>query len=95
MSYTITRHAEQRMQQRGMRRRDLDMILRFGTVTDDGVILTNRDAAAQIAVYQRRISLLERLKGTAVFTAGNRATSVYRPAKRRVRRMIRSRRSSR
>ena len=95
MSYTITRHAEQRMQQRGVRRGDLEVILQVGTPTDDGVILTNRDVAAQLAAHQREISLLKRLKGTAVFTAGDHAITVYRPGKAQVRRMIRARRRSR
>ena len=95
MSYTITRHAQRRLRQRGLRTGDLELVLQHGTVTDDGVLLTNKDAAAQIAEHHRCISSLERLRGTAVFTSGDLALSAYRPSRAKVRCMIRSRRCSR
>ena len=95
MSYRITQHAHRRLRQRGIRSRDPDLVLHYGTVTDDGVLLTNKDAAAQITEHPRLISSLERLRGTAVFTSGGHVLSAYRPSRPKISRMVRSRRSSR
>ncbi len=89
----LTRHAEVRMRQRGVRERDLDLMIEHGTLTDDGVLLTRRDAAAAIGEHRRAIAQLERLKGTAVILDGATVLSVYRPDREKSRRMLRCRRT--
>ncbi len=89
----LTRHAEGRIRQRGVRERDLDLMIEHGTLTDDGVLLTRRDVAAAISEHRRAIAQLERLKGTALILDGATVLSVYRPDREKSRRMLRCRRT--
>ncbi len=89
MKMRLTRHAECRIRQRGIRERDVDLVLTHGTSTPDAVMLTNTDVAETIADCKRFISDLERLRGTAVFVEGEQVLSVYRPKRAKARRMIR------
>ena len=57
-----TRHAEMRMQQRGIRKNDIALILACATQIDDETwILRNRDVSRQIESRKREIRALERL----------------------------------
>jgi hypothetical protein len=76
------------VRQRGLREGEVELVLHHGTRTRDGVMLTNRDADAAIAVHRRAIAQLDRLRGTAVFLAGETVLSVYRPDRRKARRML-------
>lgn len=89
MAENLTQHASSRLRQRGFRERDVDLILENGTPTHDGVLLTSKDVAEQVAEYRQRIVTLERLRGAALFLKGGRVVSVYRPSAAKVRRMIR------
>jgi hypothetical protein len=89
----LSQHAVDRMKQRGFRQRDAQLVIESGTPTDDGVILTRRDVAELIAEHRAKISELERLRGAAVFLAGGKVVSMYRPHPRKARRMVRDRRS--
>ncbi len=88
-----TDHAARRMRQRGFRESDARTVLENGTPSDDGVLLTRRDVAERIAEYRARIAELERLRGAAIFLSGGRVVSVYRPSRKKVRRMLREGRS--
>ena len=46
MSLELTRHAEQRLRQRGLRECDLEFVLRHGSHLGDAIVLTNKDAEA-------------------------------------------------
>jgi hypothetical protein len=89
----ITNHAATRIRQRGFRETDAQVVLENGTPSDDGIVLTRRDIAERISEYRARISELERLCGAAIFLADGRVVSVYRPGRKKVRRMIREGRS--
>lgn len=44
-----SKHATQRMQQRGIRERDVDMVLSCGTLIDEAsILLSDKDAAREI-----------------------------------------------
>ncbi|HJO24557.1 MAG: hypothetical protein QF890_10130 [Myxococcota bacterium] len=75
----LTAHALSRLRQRGHRERDLDLVADFGTATDGAIVLTRNDVARAVAECRRLIGNLERLSGTAVFTAGPRVKTVFRP----------------
>lgn len=61
--FTLTRHAEERMSQRGVRREVLELVLSYGTqVAPDAYLMKRADADREIAVLKRRIQRLERLK---------------------------------
>ena len=59
-----TRHAETRMRQRGLRERDVPLILKCGTRLDDETwFVRDRDARRAIGDRKREIRTLERLAG--------------------------------
>ena len=82
----LSRHAETRMRQRGLRDRDLALLLDAATpVADDAWLLTAADADREIARRKREIEQLQRLRGCKVVLAGNVIVTVchMRPAARR------------
>lgn len=85
----LTEHAEVRARQRGFRERDVEVILRFGTHTDEGTLLTERDVRDGINELKRQIAALERLSGAAVVTDGNNIITPYHPKDTRARHMLR------
>ena len=84
LEHVITRHAEVRMQQRGLRNSDLTFLLEVATqVAPDAYLLTRADAEREIAQRKREIQRLERLRGQKVVVlvdalAGTLATTVVR-----------------
>lgn len=91
MSSTLTRHAEQRLRQRGYRTDDVELVLDLGTPTGNAVLLTNQDVETEIAECRHRIARLERLRGTAIILGEEKVVSVYKPRRIKARRMLRSR----
>jgi hypothetical protein len=83
----FTRHAEVRMQQRGFRKTDIDLVLSVATqVADDAYFLTDQDAAREIEQRKREIQQLERLRGSKVIVEGDTLITLYHavPAARRL-----------
>ena len=78
-----TRHAETRMQQRGIRKKDIRLILAFGTQVDDETwFMRNRDVAREIETRKREIRVLSRLVNRKVVIRGGSVITAYpsRPA---------------
>jgi len=66
-NHHLTNHAVTRMQQRGIRNSDLELLLLTASqVSPDAYLLTNKDAEREIAARKREIQSLERLKGKKV-----------------------------
>ncbi len=83
-------HAEQRMQQRGIRKQDIDLLLACGTQVDESsVLLSEKDAAREIHRRKREIQALERLRGAKVVISEGVVVTCYRAAERRVKKMLR------
>ena len=84
MTYiAYTRHAETRMQQRGIREADVIFILAEGTQVDDETwILLKRDAHRAIRDRRREIETAERLADTKVVLHDGKLVTAYasRPA---------------
>lgn len=65
-------HADTRMNQRGMRKADIELILRYGTaVTPDRFCLKKRDVNDVITRHRREIQQLERLRSRTVVVNGD------------------------
>lgn len=79
----ISRHAEQRLRQRGFSRSDLALVMNHGAPIEDGIELTNRVAAERIAELKREVQALERLRGTRVIVLGEVIATTYRIRYRR------------
>lgn len=86
----LTNHVAQRLRQRGLRERDLGLVLECGTTADEAVFLTEKDVAREVALCRRRIAQLERLRGTAVFIRESAVVTVFRPDRRQTRRILKS-----
>jgi hypothetical protein len=83
---TLTHHAEARIRQRGLRERDVALVLDAATpLADDAWLLTASDADREIAIRKREIEQLQRLRGCKVVVAGDAIVTVChtRPAARR------------
>ena len=79
---TLTKHADQRLRQRGRSPADLEAVLRFGTRLDpNSVVLLNKDADREVARLKREIARLERLRGWKVVEDGGCVITTYKPAR--------------
>ncbi len=61
----ITRHARIRMQQRGIRSKDLALMTRFATEIEDRLFMSNSDVEKAITQLKSMIQSVERLRGKA------------------------------
>ena len=82
-SLTLTRHARERCQQRGIRPADLDLVLDLGAETDVGVFLGRREADVMIARLKRLIRHIERTKNTCIAAEHGAVITVYKADRRR------------
>ena len=89
MSFSLTKHAQCRAQQRGFRREDIDLLLSLGTETADGILLKRREADEYVRLLKHEIARVERLVDRMAITAEDRVVTVYRPSKRNRRRVLR------
>ena len=81
-SLAITRHAEVRMSQRGIRETDVDFLLAHGTdVGPDRIVLTKRDAARAIRDLKNRIADIERLTGKVLVVAEGQLVTAFHSSK--------------
>ena len=77
-SLIYTRHADQRMQQRGIRKTDVELVRRCGTRIHDGfLLLTRRDSEREICQRKREIQALERLRGCKVLLDHDVVVTLY------------------
>ena len=87
---TKTKHGRRRMQQRGYRDADIEVVMQHGTHVDDGYMLTNQDVHRTVERLKRRIRKLEGLKGTyVVLGESNELITAYRPDSYRTTRLLR------
>ncbi len=90
MNHTLSRHAEARAQQRGIRESDIPLIIATGTPVDnDSVFLLARDVDREIQRRKREICALERLRGCRVIIAGEMVVTIYRPSSKREKKLLR------
>ncbi|MGV6816508.1 MAG: hypothetical protein ACWA44_04445 [Thiotrichales bacterium] len=74
----MTKHAQCRAQQRGIRDTDIFIVLQAATqVAHDAYMLTRADAAREIARRKREIQQLERLSGKKIILNGNHVITCY------------------
>jgi hypothetical protein len=86
----ISTHAEQRMQQRGIRWRNVDLVRFWGTQIDDNtVLLRKKDMEHAIRQGEREIDRLWRLCGTKVVLRNGVLVTCYRATDRQIKGMHR------
>jgi len=73
-----TSHAIARMRQRGIRKRDITLILDFGTQIDEETwFMRDRDVRREIEARKREIQALERLASKKVVMRGEQVVTAY------------------
>lgn len=77
-----TEHVRKRAAQRGVRQADLDLILRYGSYTPKGVILTKRDFAELDRAHKLLIRRLSHLVGKFVAMEGADMITVFHASER-------------
>jgi hypothetical protein len=91
----MTQHGQMRIQQRGYRNADMELVMQHGTDCtgrdgEYGFMLTNQDVHQTVERYKRQIRKLERLKGTyMVVSESNELITTYRPRKNKTTRLLR------
>ena len=83
-------HAAQRLQQRGMREKDIDLVLASGTqIDDDSFLLTAKDVAREKRRRKREIQALERLCGVKVVIRQGVIVTCFRATKHQIKALLR------
>ncbi len=73
----LTNHATIRLQQRGMRPDDIELILRYGTTVPDGFFLRRKDVSRAVSDLKGLIKRLEHLQDRAIIVEGDTVVSAY------------------
>ncbi|MBT5378971.1 MAG: hypothetical protein HOL08_07950 [Opitutae bacterium] len=81
----LTKHAEIRLQQRGMKPSDIDLIMEHGASMRDGFFLRRQDVQNATSSLKKTIQRLEKLAGHAVIAKGESVLTAYIPDKYRER----------
>jgi hypothetical protein len=72
-----TRHVLKRAAQRGVKEKDLELIVRYGSETAKGVIMTRRDFAQVEQETKQLLGRLSHLVGKFVATQGAEIITVF------------------
>lgn len=85
--YNLTMHAKNRLQQRGLSARQIELVMAHGVPVEDGYVMTKNAAIDRITELKREIKDIERLKNVTVIDLEGVIVTVYRVSDRRIRRM--------
>ncbi|MFT5725909.1 MAG: hypothetical protein ACI8PB_000025 [Desulforhopalus sp.] len=82
----LTKHANMRKQQRGIPDNLLDVIFKYGRISNVNgnaykIFLGNRECHAIIAEFKRGIKEVDRAKGGTIIASGGHIITVYRSNK--------------
>lgn len=90
LDFCRTRHAERRLNQRGIRPCDVDLLLNSATqVSPDAYLLTNSDVEREILRRKQEIQQLEKLRGIKLVVQGDTLITAYRSQQSDQRRTLR------
>ena len=86
----LSRHAETRLRQRGLRASDVDLILRCATeIGEDLYFLTRKDVEREKHRLKQEIQALERLNGQKLVVAEETIVTCYKSRRYDQQRMLR------
>lgn len=78
MNLSFSQHAQTRMRQRGLSERDVEIIVRCGSIVRRGLrLLRGQDIEHEMKQLKRRIQDLERLRNCAVVMEDDRVITCY------------------
>ena len=80
----FSKHAARRVRQRGLRDRDVELVVECGTpVAGDGIVLLDSDVRREIARRKREIQAFERLRRCKVVVSEGAIVTCYHTGCRR------------
>ena len=85
----LSRHAEKRMRQRGLRNSDIDLINQCASLIGGDLFLSRKDVAREIHRRKQEIQALERLSGKKIALAGETIVTCYQSRQSDQKRMLR------
>ena len=90
MTHTLTHHAVKRMNQRGIRNPDIDLLLASADqVAPDAYLMTDVITDQEIERRKREIQQLERLRGKTFIVEGAAVVTAYHAQRRDQKRQAR------
>ncbi len=91
LKFTI--HGDQRINQRGFRRNDVELIRRYGALVPDRqaevYLLRNNDVEREISARKQEIQRLEQMRGCEVVIVGNQLITIHHSSRRHEKRLLR------
>jgi len=90
MNLRLSKHATNRVRQRGVRESDIPVIMNAGTpIGNDSVYLLSQDVDREIREHKQAIAKLERLRGCRVVIEDQTVVTVYRPSRKTGKKLLR------
>lgn len=84
----LSRHAQARMRQRGLRNEDILFVCEHGTDTGRGILLTTDDVANLEAEARHTLALAQRLKNVLVVINASTVKTAFRTSPSQQSRML-------
>jgi hypothetical protein len=88
--YSLSRHAETRMAQRGLSIKDAELIALIGAEVADGFLVRARDCQLIESSLKELLDRVRRLKGKRLVVADDRVVTAYHASRRKARRLMRN-----
>ena len=82
-----SKHARQRLGQRGFKQVDEDLFKAFGEQVEDGYLMTNQAIQDAQLSLKAALQRLDHLKGATLIEADGAVVTVYRADRKRVKRL--------
>lgn len=85
---SISRHAQTRMAQRGLREADIDLILRLGSEVEGGILVRRKDFERYAAALRDQLRRAERLVGKRLVMADDTLVTAYHSSEADAKRLL-------
>ena len=85
---SISRHAQTRMAQRGLRQADIDLILRLGSEVEGGILMRRKDFECYAAALRDQLRRAERLVGKRLVMAEDTLVTAYHSSEADAKRLL-------
>ena len=85
----LSRHAQARLDQRGFRQDDVEILSLLGRPVEGGLLVCLKDALRFAARLQQLAERCKRLAGSRLVSDGDAIVTAYRPGRRKARHLIR------
>jgi hypothetical protein len=87
---SLTRHACERLAQRGLHLSDVDLIMEIGSEVDDGFMVREKDLQEVERTMKRFMNRVRRLKGKRLVVSGGFLVTAFHARRSEERRLLRT-----